>query len=192
MLFGPMVYPGLYDWMIAEPEVNPPDEENPYGTVDFPHPNSGSGSSDTLDPAFQQFWDAFTSYFGGLFESSGEAAEKQRVFNAAEAQKEREWQEMMRSTYWQDMVAGMEASGLNPRVVFSGGSLPTMPTPTGAAASSGIPQTDTLASMITSISSLIDAIVGAVNPIRRMESFVTSNNTNRSYSESHLYRHRGN
>lgn len=60
-------------------------------------------------------------------------------FNAAEAQKQRDWQTEMDNTKVQRSVQDMQAAGVNPAMMM-GGSGVTASTPSGAAASAGAPR----------------------------------------------------
>ena len=71
-------------------------------------------------------------------EESAWQAKLQREFNSAEAAKNREWQEKMRSTGYQTAVQDLKAAGLNPMLAYSQGPAAM---PTGAtASSSSLPQ----------------------------------------------------
>lgn len=74
-------------------------------------------------------WSQALPVLGGLFGSS--SARRMRRFNAAEAQKQRDWQERMSSTAMQRAAADAEAAGLN-RILALG---QPSSTPSGAAAS---------------------------------------------------------
>ena len=57
---------------------------------------------------------ASTALSGGI---SYGMQKDQQAFNAAEAQKSRDWQKMMSDTQYQRQVADMEAAGLNPAAI---------------------------------------------------------------------------
>ena len=64
---------------------------------------------------------------------NAEQAQIQRDFESGEAQKNRDWQEMMSNTSYQRAVADMEAAGLNSALMYSGGGSGAS-TPSGATA----------------------------------------------------------
>lgn len=64
------------------------------------------------------------------------SARRQQEYNAAEAQKQRDWQTMMSNTAHQREIADLKAAGLNPVLSAMGGQGAS--TPGGATASSSI------------------------------------------------------
>lgn len=64
------------------------------------------------------------------------AQQQMNSFNAAEAQKQRDWQEQMSNTAYQRQVVDMQKAGVNPALAMSNGAAST---PSGSAASSTSP-----------------------------------------------------
>lgn len=66
------------------------------------------------------------------------AQQEANAFTAAEAQKQRDWEEQMSNTAWQRQVSDMQAAGVNPALAMNRGSSGA-PTPSGSAAVSVSP-----------------------------------------------------
>ena len=81
-------------------------------------------------PGVNNLWNRFT---GNALTSSEMQANE---FNAAEAEKQRNWEEYMQSTNYQRMVADMQAAGVNPALAMSNGQPST---PSGSSAQSVSP-----------------------------------------------------
>lgn len=99
---------------------------------------------------------------GGLLDTATNFYQnkKNREFSAAEAKKQRDWEERMSSTTYQRAVADMEKAGINPAMAFSNGA-PGASTPTGSAAKGNQPlgsnMGGTLANNINSVANLVHA-----------------------------------
>lgn len=87
-------------------------------------------------------------------DANREIARETREFNAMEAQKAREWSEVMSNTAWQRGVKDMKAAGINPMLAFSQGGAST---PSAAYGSAPLTRVDPVPPAIaTAVSSALD------------------------------------
>ena len=100
------------------------------------------------------------SGIGGLLDTATNfyQSKKNREFSAAEAQKQRDFEERMSNTAYQRAVEDMEKAGINPAMALSNGG-PGASTPTGSAAKGSTPTGTniggTFANNINSVANLV-------------------------------------
>lgn len=130
----------------------------------IPDTDHSSGSSGTII-------DDLKSYFDGLLTNQGQENEinrqynsaealKNREFQASESQLQRDWYEYMSNTAYTRAVADMKAAGLNPILAYSNGGAASSGTGIGAGSAASYNSTggDTLSSLLSAASDVIDSV----------------------------------
>lgn len=127
------------------------------GTLNSSSPSVGFINSETSNNS------AFMDYLQGLVSTQGQEAAENRLFNAQEAEKNRQWQEYMSNTSYQRAVSDLQKAGLNPILAYSQGGATT---PSGGSASISSLGGDTLSSIINSFANLISSTSGVADLLK--------------------------
>lgn len=166
---------GFFEWLKHQTGNDQTKAELEYDSTlhDIAHGTGTDGSANSganadSDISIVPHSDDQTGYDQSAWtiEKQKEFDEAERAYNAAEAQKQRDWEQMMSNTAVQRAVADIKAAGLNPWLALNGGSLGSASTPSGAAASSSsgsahVPMNYTaklLGNLISSASGILSAI----------------------------------
>lgn len=135
-----------------------------------------------MDPIFGGLISGGASLLSSIFSSSTSASNTQaqiaaqqqmqqqsEQFNAAEAQKTRDFTESMSNTAYARASADMKNAGLNPAVMFGSGSAAS--TPSGATASVGTPAVPTSqkTSMLAGLGNAVDKVVSSAISVKTFE-----------------------
>lgn len=161
---------GSESWVGRGQDANSNQPGSRAQMINFGNSPSNASSSNPSSPSSYTDY-SFAEYLEGLFSSVGAEQELNRLFNAEQAQKNREfqsseaaiqraWYEEQSNSSYQRAVRDLVSAGLNPVLAVSqgGASVSSTAVPAGSNASVTGAQGDTLSSVLNALASVASSV----------------------------------
>lgn len=122
-------------------------------------------------PTSRDYWNGNVDYarqlelLGLQNQFTADQNAKMMAFNADEAQKAREWQEMMSNTAYSRAMADAKKAGINPALIFSQGGAST---PTGSSAYANVQGSTSPSRGYNNVANVVGALTGLAGSAMRL------------------------